>query len=185
MSDPKNAEFLLAAINDTEGTIRATDTKASIALVIHGLLFGALITVTMGLGGAYNSSIGCFQEIVVALLIATGFGLLVSVGHLLLCVAPTPRSAIPTGDPVGVSYFFPPVEVRGLNPRANPEAWALTDGLSSMGDAEREAQLSAELIKLAVIRQRKTVLIRRGLCALATEVGLALAYLAFLGFHAA
>ena len=50
-SSPRSTPNRQASVTDTEGTIRATDIKASIALVLHGLLFSGVLSVTKDLGG--------------------------------------------------------------------------------------------------------------------------------------
>src|SRR4051794_28718801 len=98
--------FLMAAVNDAEGTIRATDTKASIALVLHGLLLAALVNVTTEIGNIYAAA-GCqTQLLLVVLLVLIAAALLVSVAQLLRCVTPAPVPAIPDVAAVPVSHFF-------------------------------------------------------------------------------
>lgn len=181
----RNSDFLLAAINDAEGTIRATDAKAAVALVVHGLIFGALVGVTQTIGDVYDAAPCSFQLAVVALVAVTALALLVSVLWMLLCVAPAPRSAIPPTES-STGHFFVPLEARGwLDPKVGAYPDGFADSVASMAEADRRDQLTGELLKLSAIRARKIILIRRGLVALAIEFGAGLGYLALLALHQA
>lgn len=186
MSDEaRNSDFLLAAVTDAEGTIRATDAKAAVALVVHGLIFSALVGVTQKIGDVYQAASCGFRAAVVVLVAVTTIALLVSVLWMLLCVAPTPRSGVPDTE-ASTGHFFVPLQTRGwLSPEVTAYPAGFQDAVASMSEAERRDQLTGELLKLSAIRARKTVLIRRGLVALAVEFGAGLAYLALLALHQA
>jgi len=181
-----NTQFLLAAVTDTEGTIRATDTKASIALILHGLLFSGLVSVTGNVGHTYDHAGKGFQVAVVLLLGVAGTALLCSVLQLLLCVAPTPRSAVPKVDLAHTEDFFLPMRATGaVNPRVRSVDCGYAARVQAMDDGARLTQLTSEILKVSAIRARKTTLVRRGLLFLAVELGMAIAYLSVLGLHAA
>lgn len=181
----RNSDFLLAAVNDAEGTIRATDAKAAVALVVHGLVFAALVGVTQEIGDVYEAAPCSFRAAVVVLLGITTVALLVSVLWMLLCVAPAPRSAVPDTE-ASTGHFFVPLQTRGwLSPEVTSYPVGFKEAVASMSEADRRDQLTGELLKLSAIRARKTVLIRSGLAALAVEFGASLAYLALLALHQA
>ncbi len=188
MSDEtqRTNEFLLAAVTDAEGTIRATDTKASIALVLHGLLFSGLVGVTQDAGNIYHAASCHFQTAVLILLGLVGSGFLLSVGCLLGCVAPSPRSAIPDVSPLGTAGFFIPMRAKGpFSPRVRSiDVAAYAQMVRGMNASARQEQLMGEVLKLNAIRERKTTLIRRGLSFLAAELVATVAYVAVLGAHA-
>ncbi|MHB8243099.1 MAG: hypothetical protein ACYDHN_14060 [Solirubrobacteraceae bacterium] len=182
----QNANFMLAAITDTEGTIRATDTKASIALVLHGLVFGGLLGVTERIGASYEVA-GCGVQIAVVVLLASALvSSLASVLCLLMCVAPTPRSAVP-GIPTSTrGLFFPPMSARGLiSPHVSSVDEAYRLSVVAMDADTRLHQLISEVLALGAIRARKTVLIQRGLTLLGIEFVTGLTYLAVIGIHVA
>jgi hypothetical protein len=187
MSDSeRNADFMLAAVTDTEGTIRATDTKASIALVLHGLVFGGLIGVTERIGSTYQAAESGLQVIVVVLLAVALVTSLASVICLLMCVAPTPRSALPHIPPAARGVFFLPLRARGaIAPRVRSVDASYFANVASMDEDTRLQHLTGEVLTLSAIRERKTTLIRRGLTLLGIEFVASLAYLAVIGTHVA
>jgi hypothetical protein len=182
----RNADFMLAAVIDTEGTIRATDTKASIALILHGLLFGGLIGITERIGPSYDASGGLLQTAVVVLLAVALGTSLSSVLCLLLCVAPAPQSALPDLPAFARGLFFASVRATGLiSPRVSSVDSAYFAKVKSMDEDARLRQLTGEVLTLCAIRARKTTLIRRGLILLGIEFVASLVYLAVIGAHVA
>ena len=178
--------FLLAAIADTEGTIRATDTKASIALVLHGLLFSSLLGVTKSLGDTYHNA-GCeVKTAIVVLLIAGGGAFAGSIVQLLRCVRPAPKAAIPVLDQgVTTGHFFLPFtagRLRGTSPMLDFET--LRGQIAGLDEAAMEEELTGELVKVSAIRARKTALVSSGLLLLGLELVAATAYLTLLGIAA-
>jgi hypothetical protein len=182
----RNAEFLLAAITDTEGTIRATDAKASIALVLHGLLFNGILGVIVKIGTTYHAASESFQTIVVVLLGAALVACLLSVSQLLLCVAPAPRSAIPGLAPGWTSTFFVASRTVGLvNPRVVDVPTNIGERVGALDGRDRLEELGRELVKVSAIRARKLTLIQRGIALLGLEFAVSLAFLILLGLHSA
>jgi hypothetical protein len=182
MSGISRHEFVLSAIADTEGTIRATDTKASIALVLHGLLLTTLVTVTRELGHAVDGRC-TLESVFVGIAIVIGLCALASVMQLLRCIAPAPASAIPAlpGRPTG--SFFVPIGMHP-GPRAKLEqieAEAIIEALESKDSVTLGVELAAELVKTSAIRQRKLHLIRWGLGLLAFELGATAIYVGGVG----
>lgn len=181
--DARNADFLLAAVSDAEGTIRATDAKASVGLVVHGLIFAALVGVTQEIADVYAEGSCGFKVAVVCLLATTALSLLASVLWMMQCVAPAPPSAIPATDG-DAGHFFVPLKTAGwLNPRVTRYPSGFAQDVAGMNEADRLAQLTSEVLKLSAIRQRKLTLITRGLKALAVEFVAGMAYLALLALH--
>lgn len=182
MTGIQRHEFLLAAIADTEGTIRATDTKASIALVLHGLLLTTLVGVTKELGQAVGGDCALLRVFIV-LAIVLGLSALASILQLLRCIAPAPARAIPV-VPGGVTgSFFLPISIRS-GPRGllkTVEAEEILERLERKSADDLCAELASELIKISAIRQRKLHLLRWGLGVLALELGAAAAYVGGIG----
>src|SRR3954451_10852076 len=87
--------LVLAAIQDTEGTIRATDTKASIALVVHGFIFAGVLGVVSRLGKSFEQASCSFRAVAIALVSIPTIAFIVSVFQILPCVRPSPASLIP------------------------------------------------------------------------------------------
>jgi hypothetical protein len=182
----RNADFMLASVVDTEGTIRATDTKASIALVLHGLLFSGLISVTERIGPTYDAAGASFHIAILSLLIIALCGALGSVVCLLLCVAPAPGSALPELPKSARGLFFVNVQAKGrINPGVSSVDSAYFNDVKAMNADSRLHQLTGEVLALSSIRARKTTLVRRGLALLGVEVVASLACLAVIGAHVA
>jgi len=184
---PDRRAFLVAAIDDTEGTIRATDVKASIALVVHGLLLSALLSVVVRMGQLYASMSCPVQLLVVGSGGLTGVALLPSVLQLLRCVSPTPASAIPATDHLATGNFFVAFKVSTFTGRLVPHAQSVHSRLEAfvkLDDAALVAELYAELEKVSGIRSRKTQLIRIGILFLTAELVCACAFLAIVGLSA-
>jgi len=182
----RNADFMLASVVDTEGTIRATDTKASIALVLHGLLFSGLISVTERIGPTYDAASPGFHILIVALLGVALCSAVASVVCLLLCVAPAPLSALPDLPKSARGLFFVNVQAKGrINPGVGFVDSAYFNDVKAMDADSRLRHLTGEVLALSSIRARKTTLVRRGLTLLGIEVVASLACLAVIGAHVA
>src|SRR5580700_8260403 len=82
-------DFQLASIVDAQSSITANDSKASAALIVHGLLFGGLVELITHLGGVYDrADVG---ERVVGLFLL-GFALLtfvLSIWFILMALLPS------------------------------------------------------------------------------------------------
>src|ERR1700760_313183 len=182
----RNADFMLASVVDAEGTIRATDTKASIALVLHGLLFSGLISVTERIGPTYDAASPGFHILIVALLGVALCSAVASVVCLLLCVAPAPLSALPDLPKSARGLFFVNVQAKGrINPGVGFVDSAYFNDVKAMDADSRLRHLTGEVLALSSIRARKTTLVRRGLTLLGIEVVASLACLAVIGAHVA
>ncbi len=175
--------LVLAALEDAEGTVRATDTKASIALVAHGFIFAGILGVLSRLGGSFEQA-GCsFRVAVVALTSITTMAFLASVVQILRCVRPAPASIIPDVPSHDVFYIPKTVgAIRGM-PSNSPTFAEVRATLREMTASGISDELLAELVKVSAIRSRKVSLASSGLALLGIEVGLAVALLAVLGVH--
>jgi len=175
--------FLLAAFEDTEATIRATDTKASIALVVHGFIFASVVGVLSRLGEDFEQACSSFRAGIVVLIALTALAFLGSIIQLLRCVMPAPRSTVP--DPPAFQLFFLEAEasqvkgeVKGMTPFD-----VVHDRLGVLSEADINSEFAAELYKVSGIRARKTALARLGYELLGVEVGLCLILLICLGVY--
>jgi hypothetical protein len=178
-------ELLEASVTDTEGTIRATDTKASIALVLHGLLFSGVVGVTKDLGDRYSETGSLQKVLVVGCLIIVALAFASSVMQLLRCVAPAPAHAIPHTHGRSRGLFFITARRTGRFSWHMPSAEELERRLHKTGVDHIEQEWLAEALKVAGIRERKTRLIKSGLALLAVEVLAVVVYLALIGVSAA
>jgi hypothetical protein len=172
------------AVTDTEGTIRATDTKASIALVLHGLLFAGLLNVTMDLGRHYSAA-GTPHQVATAILLGiVGLAFVGSIVQLLRCIAPAPRKVIPDTHHWSHGVFFV-VDQKVGHEWKMPPISRLNERLQAMTVEHIENEWLAEVVKVSAIRARKTRLIKSGVLLLGIEVVAAVAYLAVIGISAA
>lgn len=175
--------LVLAAIEDTEGTIRATDTKASIALVVHGFIFAGVLGVVSRLGTSFEQASCSFRAVVIALVSITGMTFLASVFQILRGVRPAPASVIPDISSHGVFYIPLTADaIRGRPSKVSTFSKVKAE-LGEMSASEISDELVAELVKVSSIRSRKVALASSGLALLGIEVGLAVVLLAVLAIH--
>lgn len=175
--------LVLAAIEDTEGTIRATDTKASIALVVHGFIFAGVLGVVSRLGESFEQASCSFRAVVIALVSITAMTFLVSVLQILRCVRPAPASVIPDVPSHDVFYISQTAGAICGTPRQVSTFAKTKAKLGEMRASDISDELVAELVKVSAIRSRKVALASSGLALLGTEVGLAVMLLAVLAVH--
>ena len=173
--------LLEASVTDTEGTIRATDIKASIALVLHGLLFSGVLSVTKDLGDRYSEAGSLQKALVVGCLAIAALAFASSVVQLLRCVAPAPAHAIPHTQGRSSGIFFITSRRTGRFSWQMPSVEELEARLHGMDLAAIEREWLSEALKVAAIRERKTRLIKSGLGLLAGEVFAVAVYLALIG----
>lgn len=178
-------ETLATAFVDAEGTVRATDTKASIALILHGLLFGGLVSVTKDLGASYSKHETLFKISAATLLLLTTFAFLCSVVQLLRCVAPAPSWVVPRMKSLRNGVFYITDERVSWNRWEMPDVDEIRARLLALDAADIENELLGELIAVSAIRQRKIRLVKSGYLMLAAEVTFAVAYLGLLAGAAA
>lgn len=176
-------DLLLSAFQDAEGTVRATDTKASIALVVHGFIFAGLVGVLAGLSSLHDAAT-CFRTLVIVLTAATGLAFLASVGQLIRCVIPAPVATIPTTPQPCVSYLEGRASRLSGRPIEMPSFDEVKRRVDALDDSAVESELMAELLKVSAIRIRKVTLARSGLELLGLELLLAAVLLAALAVHA-
>ncbi len=91
-SEPKGQDraltVLLASIADLQGSIKANDSKASAALIVHGLLFTGILTILGKTGSTYAHATAAERVVAFALLVAALACFLVSVGYLIRAISP-------------------------------------------------------------------------------------------------
>ena len=174
-------ELLLAAISDTEGTIRATDTKASIALILHGFVFSGVLGALEHLGSDFDKASGCFRTLIISLTSLAAIAFLASLVQLLRCVVPAPERVIPKAPVRGVFYVEGRADAWTGTISNLPTFSALRQRIDVMDDGDIDAELTGELLKISAIRARKIALARSGLWLLGAEVAIAVAMLVCLG----
>lgn len=177
--------MLLAAIADTEATIQASDTKASIALVIHGLMISGVLSLVTELDASFDSGSAAYRALVVVLLATLVVIFSLSVAQLLRCVMPTPArlfSQIEGGHDV----FFIEASAHPWSGRIEglPEVRKVHGDLVSLDQGELEEDLVVELVKVSAVRARKVALVGNGLRWLSFEIGIGIVFLVVVAIDA-
>lgn len=176
-------QLLLAAFGDAESTIRATDTKASIALVVHGFIFAGVLGVLFRIGPWFSEASCSFRALVIGLVALMAASFIASVIQLLRCVAPAPPASIPDVKLRGVFYL--PGHAGAIKGVAS-ETLSLGDfkaKVEGMSETDISEELMGELIKVSAIRSRKVSLAKSGLMLLGGEIGLSIVLLGTIGVH--
>jgi hypothetical protein len=179
VSKPRHVhDLLLASIQDVQSAIIANDTKASAALIVHGLLFTGVITLLVNLGGTYHAASTAQQDIALAFLSAAFVAFLVSIYFILGALLPYHPKDLEEQlrADYGSSYrevFFP----LGLLKHADPYG-ALLERINELDDEGGiTAELAAERIKLADILRHESSQTQLGYLCLRAEIALAAAFL--------
>jgi len=135
-----NVDILLAAISDTQNTIRAYDFKAEILAALITLLIGFI---AFFLGHDHHSA---FKTTVESLIIASAFGTLFQLA-LVLYPSRKPINSILMGTykPSGVFYLSP----------ASIKSTTVDEMIQSIGKTDWLSELTFELVKISAIRERK------------------------------
>jgi hypothetical protein len=176
-------QLLLVAFGDAESTIRATDTKASIALVVHGFIFAGVLGVLSRIGPWFSEASCSFRVSVIGLVALMAASFIASVTQLLRCVAPAPSASIPDVRLKGVFYL--PGRAGAIKGVAS-ETLSLGDfkaKVEEMSEPDILEELMGELIKVSAIRSRKVSLAKNGFMLLGVEIGLSVALLCAIGVH--
>lgn len=170
--------MLLAAIADTEATIQASDTKASIALVIHGLMISGVLSLVTELDSSFDSGADLYRVLVVALLALIVVLFVLSVSQLLRCVMPVPARLF-SGIKGGHDVFFIEASADPLSGAVQglPSVATVHGDLVSLDQGELEEDLVVELVKVSAVRARKVALVGNGLRWLALEIGVGVLFL--------
>lgn len=175
-------ELLRDAIADIQGSIRANDGKSSAALLVHGLLFAGIVTITAEIVAVYVEA-ATWQRVVMLGLLGVGLiAFVVSVWYLTRAVTPYHpselRRRIGPGHP---QLFFPLLhDLREEGERRHTdELTVYTEKLQAAGPEDIEADYGAELIKLADVRQYEARCARIGYRWLRIELMLVATYLVF------
>lgn len=165
-------ELMRHAIDDLQGSIRANDAKASAALVVHGLLFAGVLTITREIDSVYRDT-GCpGRAAIVALLVLALAGFVLSVVFLLRAVSPyRPKDLANQIAGEHPRVFFPDFPTLTQDGGAGGELEALrrrTDALKDTG--QLDAEYRAELLKLSAILDHEAAAARLGYLFLRAEV---------------
>jgi hypothetical protein len=170
-------DLLLASIEDVQGSIVANDTKASAALIVHGLLFTGVITLLVNLNGVYRPANHVQKYAALAFLCVTFAAFLVSIYFLLGALLPYHPKELE--DQLREKYsdkyrevFFP----LGLLECADPYG-ALLNRTNDLDDDSITAELAAERIKLADILRHESTQTQRGYLWLRAEIAFASLFL--------
>jgi hypothetical protein len=175
--------LLLAGIEDTEATIRAQDTKASIALVAHGFIFSGVLAVLTQLGESFDSASSGYRSVVAILLGLSAVAFIYSIIQIVRCVRPAPTSTVP--DVPSRRLFFVPTAASSISakPTKPVSMEDLLQAARGATDGDVTQELVGEILKVSAIRARKVSLASSGFTFLGIEVGLVLGLLIVLGVH--
>jgi len=165
-------QYLVVGHTDAAAIVRATDTKCYVALVTQGLLFGGTTSIVRSLGGIWDDGSPLVRGLIVGELSALLLLFAASVAHLLLCVAPSPRSALPTLPRGDRQLLFP--EERG-------SFESLAADVEALDGPGVDRQLLLDLWVLVDIRRRKTRLAANGYRFLLAQVGVTVAFMVTAG----
>jgi hypothetical protein len=182
-------KFLFAAIDDINGSIKANDAKASVALIVHGLLFTAVLTVTTKIGSTFQDASALPKALMIVFLSVALGAFLVSVVFLMLGARPRrPTHLVKDLKGHYLEAFFPvPRDLRGTA-RDETGAVQLDEQKKRVMELNRDNvinELSAEVVKLANILDYARQTTQWGYVALAVEIASVSAFLVVVGALAA
>ena len=186
--------FLLAAIQNTHTTIVSIEGRVPMALILHGLLFAGLVSVTLSITKAIWQD-PLFRWLFIVELAPALVAFLLSVLAFIQCVMPPGDTTTMTDRTLGLGeadpyLFFPAWRAHWEWSRSGPHL-KLTSTRSLQGAefSERYALiarfttdevdkiLSAELLAISTFRGYKSTFNRYGFRWLRIEIVLALSYL--------
>lgn len=156
-----------ASIADVQASISANDSKASAALIVHGLLFTGLIGLITHLGKIYDDA-SLAQRILALSLLGLALGAFVLSIYFIL------RALVPYRPSKGImqelegrylEVFFP-LDLLG----ARRPYDTLLGRLHGMDQQSITAELAAERLKLADILRHESVQTQRGYRLLLAEI---------------
>lgn len=177
---PKHAhDLMLASIQDVKSAIGANDSKASAALIVHGLIFTGLITLLVQLGGVYERAGDATQAIAVLLLCATLIAFLVSIFFVLRALLPYRPNELERKMQGRYARVFFPLWLLS-DPQGDPHG-AMLDLVGQLDDLDITAELVAERLKLADILRYESGNTQRGYLFLGIEIVCAAAFLVLVG----
>lgn len=168
-------DFLMASINDGQAFVRATDTKAYVALVTQGLIVGGIINLARLVPNVWDDVAAWVQVALATELALVVVFFLASVVHLLMTVAPAPPRRLGLPDDAR-SQIFHLVDTMPFD-RFRERTLAL-DG------PDVQEQLTAVAFVVAAIHRRKTRWVSRGYRLLIIEVTVAAVFMVTLGASA-
>lgn len=176
MSTTKHLDDLLvASIQDVQSSIGANDSKASAALIVHGLVFTGLIELLVNLGGVYRGASDAQRVIALIFLFLVLLTFLLSIYFIMRALLPYHPEKLQSklGDRFP-EVFFPLRFLKDPNPYA-----AYTKCLGEL-DGEKDGiwrELAAERLKLADVLRYEAGNTRRGYQFLRFEIAFAAAFL--------
>lgn len=150
-------DLLRDAIVDIQGSVRANDAKCSAALVVHGLLFAGVLTITRELGPVFETAGFVERGAIILTLGAALFCFMTSVWKLARAASPyeptkLARKIADRHDQV----FFPSLET--LRPKrfgCGDEFDVYNGKINKLTSARIERDYAAEVLKLADIREQQ------------------------------
>lgn len=163
-------ETLLASIHDVQTAISANDSKASAALIVHGLLVTGVLTLLVHLGSIYKAASNVERFWALLFLFGALASFLASIGFLLAALLPYRPRALDHHMRTHhkdkyLEVFFP---LRFLQ---EPDAYAaLLRRVRKLEHGDVAAELAAERIKLADILRYESAQTKWGYLLLAIEV---------------
>jgi NADH:ubiquinone oxidoreductase subunit 3 (subunit A) len=167
-------DLLLASIQDVQTSISANDSKASAALIVHGLVFTGLIELLVNLGGVYHKASDAQRVIALIFLFLVLIAFLISIYYILRALLPyrPQRTEEALGDHCR-EVFFP---LKVLDER-DPFASFARRMEELRGEEGIARELAAERLKLADILRYESQNTRRGYQFLRFEIAFTAAFL--------
>jgi hypothetical protein len=177
----EKARFLLAAISDIQGSVRANDSKAQAALVVHGLLFAGVVSAVTKVGPhLYEQSATGWRVAAWVTLGAAGVAFFISVMYLVTALVPRAAGARTEYAKDNQSWkppevFFPPIA--GQHATDQPKQSTLWDGVDGLSAAGVVRDLTYELWKVQSVRHYYAMHAKEGFYWLRITVGATAAFL--------
>lgn len=175
MSTSKHLDdLLLASIQDVQSSIGANDSKASAALIVHGLVFTGLIELLVNLGGVYRGAGEAQRVVALIFLFLVLLTFLLSIYFIMRALLPYHPEKLERklGDRFP-EVFFPQRFLKDPDPYASYA--------KRLGELDGEEgiwpELAAERLKLADVLRYEAGNTRRGYQFLRFEIAFAAAFL--------
>lgn len=139
-------DVLRDAIVDIQGSVRANDSKCSAALVVHGLLFAGVLTITREVGPVYETASFWQRGAIIFLLAAGLVSFLISVWELSRAASPYEPTELSTKIAGRhEQIFFPSVELLVRERKGCADEFGVyTAKIKNLSSAQIEEDYAAE-----------------------------------------
>jgi NADH:ubiquinone oxidoreductase subunit 3 (subunit A) len=175
VSTPKHVDdLLLASIQDVQTSISANDSKASAALIVHGLVFTGLTELLVNLGGVYHRASEAQRVIGLIFLFLVLIAFLISIYYILRALLPYRPEKVEKALGENCREVFFPLRILD-----EPDPYASFAGRMEelRGEEGIWRELASERLKLADILRYESNNTRRGYQFLRFEIAFTAAFL--------